>query len=889
MNTIVSEHLANITSIQFYPGATAGLSVKTALVELEFGHEPEHWDAESSGLPGKIFTLRPGEPLYGFKDGPWPGAFVADLNGSPGYAHWVVALTISMQLWARDPVWQGRVLMVQGKRARLALPWERKDVLLDALKFALRHLYLWSQPLPGAEHVAHVALSFDNWLKKVQPGGLSPNTHRFAIAAAQRNIPFSVKGGILFLGWGSLQQRLDSSYTGKTSHIATRIARIKNLTSQMLLGAGLPVPPTGLAANWESARALAAKFGWPVVVKPANQDQGIGVVPGIRNEALLRKAYEAAARFSPGSVIIEKHIEGADHRLLVVNGVLMMAARRIPGGVIGDGRNTVSRLIEAVNADPLRGSSKRSVLISLALDEEALDCLIEQDLTLDAIPPAGRFVRLRRTANISTGGTAEDVLASIHPDNRSLAVRAARIIGLDIAGVDFLCPDISRSWREVGGAICEVNAQPGFRPHWLSAPEKDINGEIIDGLFSGKSSRVPTAAITGTNGKSTVARMLHHIWQTSGRVAGVCTTNGVWVGNELIVDTNLSGYPGGRILLNDPAVESVVIEMPRKGLILFGHPCDSYDVSVMLNIQDDHIGVDGIESLEQMVQLKSEVLERARQAVIVNADDELCLAACKAATAPRRILVSRDGSNSAVQAHRAQGGDAVFIQLHRSAPWVLLAEGVAETPLMPLHDIPATMSGLLHFNETNALFAAATGWAQGVATSTIRSALSSFANTPEQNPGRYNMIAGFPFQVLLDYGHNPDGVSELCAVVQSLEVRGKRRLLNLKLGNRHKAHLQEMAPLLARTFDTFLFGCDVNYVKKCKDYAGTDPEGAMLTASINALQDAGVPAKNMTAERDRKKAIRMAIDSARKGDLLVLLAEPWEALAILDAMRPSSV
>lgn len=874
-----------ITSLRLYAGLKAGLSQKTAIVDLEVNPGTEKWRAGAIGLPDRIMTLRPGEPLYGINTADWPGAFITEGSDPPGFAQWLVALTVALQRWARDPVYQGRVLVGQGRRIRIALPWERDAVLKGALQMALNHLLLWNQPDATQVQLTHAARSLNAWLDQVQTGGLVPIIQRFAMAAMQRTMPVSARNGILFIGWGCRTECFESSFTGNTGNIAARIARNKPFASQMLHGAGIPIPPTALVADWEKARAVALKLGWPVVVKPSNRDQGEAVVPGIRDEALLCKAYAAAARLSPGAVIVEKHVEGEDHRLLVVGGRLLMATRRIPARVCGDGVKTVSQLISEVNADPRRGNSKRSLMMRLALDEEALACLSELSLTPESIPAAGCFVRLRRTANISTGGTAEDVTACIHPDNRFLAERAARVIGLDIAGVDFLCPDISRSWREVGGAICEVNAQPGFRPHWLSDPARDINGEIIDWLFRDKPARIPTAAITGTNGKSTVARMLHHIWLTAGRTAGVCTTNGVWIGEELVSDKNLSGYPGGRILLEDPAVEAAVIELPRKGLILFGHPCDRYDVGALLNVQDDHIGVEGIDSMAQMAQLKAEALERATQAVVINAEDPLCLAMRDRAGTQRHILVARDRSNPAVEDHRAADGEAVFIGSHQLAPWIVLAEGATETRLLPLYEIPATMNGLLRFNEVNALFAAALAWAQGVPLATMRMALASFANTPECNPGRYNFIEGFPFKVLLDFGHNPNGVAELCALVSKLEVTGKRRLLSIKLGNRHKAHFVQLAPLLAKTFDTFVLGCTPNSVKKCKDYAGDDPEGSMLASSSGALQDQGVLPENIFMERDRSTAIRTAIDTAQPGDLLVLLAEPWEALAILDAMR----
>jgi len=349
---------------------------------------------------------------------------------------------------------------------------------------------------------------------------------------------------------------------------------------------------------------------------------------------------------------------------------------------------------------------------------------------------------------------------------------------------------------------------------------------------------------------------------------------------------NLSGHPGGRILLEDPAVEAAVIEMPRKGLIRFGHPCDRYDVAVLLNVQDDHIGVDGINSLEEMAYLKAEVLERATQAIVVNAEDPLCLAMRERARAPRHILVARDVVTPALREHLQSGGHAVFAQvLHQGIPWIVLAEGTAQAPLMPLADIPATMNGLLRLNEINALFAPALAWAQGVAPETICAALASFANTAEQNPGRYNFISGFPFQVLLDYGHNPDGVRELCDLVAKLPVTGQRRLLNLKIGNRHRVHLTTLAPALAQTFDRFILGCDRDYVKQNADYVSEDPEDAMLTASRVSLFEHGISADSITVERDQSQALRLALASAQPGDLLVLLAEPWVALPVLNAAR----
>lgn len=740
----------HIQRLQFFRGGHAGLAEPTARLSLRWDGHPDDWPATEAHWRQQALALCPPEVLPRPEACDWPHAWCqapisipspaaqqatgrhpaaahtvpGSTPGTPG--HWVLALTCALQQWSRDALGAGRLLSEQPGGVELALPWQREATCREALNHALRLLLLWSHPAIPSETVRALHTERQAWLIRQQGGGLPPNTLRFAQAARARGIPLVQRDGLIQLGWGRHSRRLDSSFTDATGVIATRLARQKIQTSRRLAENALPVPAGAQVATLEAARQVAKQLGWPVVVKPASEDQGRGVAPDLRDEAAFEAAFATAQALSPGAVIVEKHIEGADYRLLVVGGRLRMATRRIPAGVTGDGQHSLQALVEQANADPRRGHDKRSLLLCLHLDDpEARRCLAEQALSHTSVPAAGRFVYLRKTANISTGGTAEDVTAQLHPDNRLLAERAARIIGLDIAGVDFLCPDITRSWREVGGAICEVNAQPGFRVHWLGDPQRDINGEIVDWLMQGGDGRIPTAAITGTNGKSTTARMLHHIWQASGRTCGVTTTAGTWVGEALISRDNLSGLPGARLLLDDPAVEAAVLELPRKGLLVFGHPCDAYDVAALLNVQDDHIGADGIDTLEQMAALKAEVLERARHAVVINADDPLCLAMRSRATCSRHLLVSRTAHSPALQAHLAVGGEGVFVQPHAGQPWIVLAEGARQTPLLALAAIPATLAGQLPYNEQNALFAVALAWAQGIEPATIARALAA--------------------------------------------------------------------------------------------------------------------------------------------------------------------
>jgi cyanophycin synthetase len=446
--------------------------------------------------------------------------------------------------------------------------------------------------------------------------------------------------------------------------------------------------------------------------------------------------------------------------------------------------------------------------------------------------------------------------------------------------VDFLCPDITQSWKKVGGAICEVNAQPGFRVHWLGDPARDLEGEIVEGLFKNKSPRIPTTAITGTNGKSTTAQMMHHIWLTYGKASGVCTTQGVWIEREQIRKDNLSGHPGAKILLADPLVEAAVIELPRKGLIYFGHPCDKYDVGALLNIQNDHIGEDGVQSLEAMAQLKAEVLQRAEQAIVINADDPLCLAMRAQSTAKKHILVARSASNPVVAAHIANGECAVFIAPHKEAPWIYIADERNEFPVMPLRSVPATMEGLVPYNELNALSATALAWAHHIPVSVIADALGSFKNSHELNPGRFNFIEGYPFRVLLDYAHNPDGVKHVCEFIEKIPAKRKLAVI-FQIGNRSARHIESVAPVLAHTFDYFVIGQDKSLVEKCPDYQGENPGQAMFQHFIDSLIAAGARADAIVLAHSESEGVEFGLAQAEPGDLLSVLTEEVVALPLL--------
>lgn len=896
-------------------GCSGGIDQPTALVDISVAGAAAFAAVTDDQLRTTAQALCPEQPLFQVAESDWPTAFLVQADGpvdtpEQRLAQWVVALTVAIQRWGRDPVWRGRVIQAEPHGIRLAVPWHREQFFGEALNLSLELLRRSVDPASGgvagalgqwlatnsAPEPVRLGLHFGDRWDAIVANGLAPNSQRLVQAGVVRGMPFDILPNCAQVGWGANAIRFDMAFTDRTPWMASTLAHNKWKSKQVLANAAVPVPRGWIVRDVEQAlHAVEADIGWPVVIKPTNQELGLGVVVNIRDAETLRRVFGRAAEHSSGSVIIEECIEGHDHRLLVVNQKFIAAARRMPGQITGDGTHTVRELIDLVNADPRRGTGRYSLLKKLVIDDEALDCLAVHGLTVESIPPAGQTVALRRIANISSGGTADDLTHAVHPDNRMLAERVARVVGLDIAGIDFITPDVSRSWRDVGGAVCEVNGQPGFRPHWLAAPERDINAEVLDALFDGRPARIPTAAITGTNGKTTTAEMLYRIWSTAGKVTGICTTDAVRIGGEVITGYNFSGQPGARIILNDPGVEAAVFEMPRRGLMMFGHPCDRYDVAALLNVQDDHIGVDGIDTVEQMAELKAEVLQRARHAVVVNADDPLCMAMRSRAGTNRHILVTENPSDSAVSDHRRAGGETVYVGRHCGAAWIVLATGDREQHLMPVDDIPATMNGLLRFNVSNAMFAAALAWAQGIATETIRQGLASFHNSVEQNPGRYNFIDGLPFGVLVDFGHNPDGVREVCSVARRLPVKGRRIVCIRNLGNRHAHHFPAVAPALAETFDAIVLGCDPPYILAGGDYGsdphGPDPVATMLSTNRRHLLDAGMHAGDVTTipgdEQDSSDLIQAALAQAHPGDLVVVLDSHDNAVPIIERWRQS--
>ena len=712
----------------------------------------------------------------------------------------------------------------------------------------------------------------DEFIRFAQARALGPSTASLVKAAEERDIPWLRlnKYSLVQFGHGKHQQRIQATVTSQTRHIGVALASEKDETNEILADLGLPVPRQRLVRSSEHAVRAAQRIGYPVVLKPLNANHGRGVSIGLTTSEQVEVAF-AKAREHSRTVIVESFIEGLDHRLLVVNGELVAAAKRMPGHVVGDGEHTIEQLVEIVNQDPRRGIGHEKVLTRLELDHQAGRLLEQRGMTPQSVPAAEEIVFLRSTANLSTGGTAVDVTNIIHPDNREMAIRAAMAIGLDVGGVDFLTTDISRSYKETGGAICEVNAAPGFRMHVAPSEgqPRDVAGPVIDMLFPpGTPSRIPIASITGTNGKTTTSRMTAHIFKMSGYTPGLTTTDGVYIDGKLTVEGDMTGPVAARMVLRDPAVDVAVLETARGGLLKRGMGYRRCDVGVVLNIAADHLGLRGINTLEQLAKVKRIPIEVAKDTAVLNADDEHCLRMAAHSSAKHLCYVTMNQNHPLVKAHIEAGGRAVVLEDGMAGPMITIYDSGAHIPLMRAHHIPATQDGKAIHNVNNAMFAVAVTFSMGIDLENIRLGLSTFDMTFGQAPGRLNVYDEHPFKVIIDYGHNPAAVRAVVDFADRLEVKNRRTVVLAAPGDRRDEDIREIAQICAGHFDHYI----------CRRDDNPRGRGDMEVPKMlrDALLECGVRDEQITLVEREAPAVDHALERAQPDDLVLMFVDAIE-------------
>ena len=708
----------------------------------------------------------------------------------------------------------------------------------------------------------------DGFIRYAQRRALGPSTMSLVRAAEERGIPWLRlnQQSLVQLGHGKYQQRIQATVTGRTPHISVELASDKEETNKILGSLGLPVPRQELVTSQTEALRAARRLGGGVVLKPYNGNHGRGITINVSDEDEIRAGFEAAREHSR-SVIVETYLAGDDHRLLVVNGELIAATKRTPGHVVGDGKQTVAELIDIVNSDPRRGVGHEKVLTKLKLDREAELMLERVGYTAESVPQVGEIVPLRSTANLSTGGTATDVTDIIHPDNRAMAERAVRAIGLDVGGVDFLSTNIAESYKAIGGGICEVNAAPGFRMHIAPSEgtPRDAAGPVIDMLFpAGAPSRVPIAAVTGTNGKTTTARMLAHIAKMAGYTPGLTTTDGVYIDGQRTVEGDMTGPVSARMVLADPQIDLAVLETARGGLLRSGMGVDEVDVGAVINVASDHLGLKGIDTLEQLAEIKRIVVEVARDCAVLNADDPNVLKMSAYTDAKVICYVTMNPSHPLVREHIRAGGRACALEQGVNGHMITLYDKGSHIPLLWTHLIPATLEGRALHNVQNAMFAASMAFSMGIKLDAIRHGLRTFDTTFFQAPGRMNVFNEHPFKVIMDYAHNAHAVGMMADLAQRLDAR--RRIVVLAgPGDRRDEDLREIAAATAGRFDHYV-------VRRDDSLRGRDGDEVPRIIA-KALLAQGVAEDAISIIPDEQQAVDAALRMGQPGDLLVVFAD----------------
>lgn len=693
---------------------------------------------------------------------------------------------------------------------------------------------------------------------------LGPSTGSIVEEAVRRKIPYIRLNNtsLVQLGYGCNQKRIRATIASTTSSIAVELACDKEETKSLLEAAEIPVPRGRIVRSRDGLQEAIDRIGYPIVLKPVNGNHGKGATTNVKTweDALI--ALEAAQHYGR-SVICEKFIVGRDFRCLVINYKFVAAALRTPAAVLGDGKSSIQQLIDAVNADPRRGYGHEKVLTSIKVDAFTEDILAKKQYTLDTILPKGEELWLKPTANLSTGGTATDVTDIVHPSNIFLCERIARIIGLDICGIDIMAPDLSVPIQENGGAILEVNAAPGFRMH-LEPTEglpRNVAEPVIDMLYpTGSSARIPIIAITGTNGKTTTTRLIAHIVKQMGHKVGYTTTDGVYIQNQLMVKGDCTGPVSAEFVLKDPTVDFAVLETARGGMLRAGLGFHCCDVAVVTNVAEDHLGLGGIDTIEKLARLKSTVPMTVQHEgyAILNAEDDLVYQMreeldCKVA------LYALRPDNKRIKDHTAKGGLAAVYE----AGYITLIKGGWRIRVEHVKNIPITFGGIAEFNVANTMAAVLAVYVRDFKIEDIKLALQTFVPGAALTPGRMNVFHFKNYTVMLDYAHNTHGIQALGKMITHVDATCRVGII-AGVGDRRDEDLMNLGEESAKIFDEII-------IRQDKNTRGRTPDDIIdwITKGIRRV----APDKKVLTIQKEREAIDYALKHAKKGSFIVIISD----------------
>jgi cyanophycin synthetase len=693
---------------------------------------------------------------------------------------------------------------------------------------------------------------------------LGPSTGSIVEEAIKRKIPFIRlnKRSLVQLGYGINQKRIQATIASTTSSIAVEIACNKEETKNLLEAAEIPVPKGTIVYDEEDLEASIKKIQYPIVLKPVNGNHGKGATTNIKTWEEALEALAAAQKYGR-AIICEKFITGRDHRILVINYKFVAAAIRTPAAVIGDGISTINELIEKVNSDPRRGYGHEKVLTAIKIDDFTMNMLADKNYTLETIIKKDEELWLKPTANLSTGGTATDVTDLVHPSNVFMCERIARIIGLDICGIDIMAENLTEPLSETGGSILEVNAAPGFRMHLdpTDGLPRNVAEPVIDMLYPpGTSARIPIIAVSGTNGKTTTTRLIAHIVKQMGYKVGYTTTDGVYIQNQLMMRGDCTGPKSAEFVLKDPTVDFAVLESARGGILRSGLGFHNCDVSVVTNVAGDHLGIGGIDTLEKLARVKAVVPNTVLPEgyAILNADDDLVYKmaeelSCKVA------YFSLDENNPRIKKHCIAGGLACVFE-HQ---YITILKGTWKIRVEKVTNIPITFDGKAEFNIANVMGAVLAAYVRDFKIEDIKLALQTFVASPAQTPGRMNIFKFKNFTVMCDYAHNSHGMRAVGKFVQKVDASIKVGIV-AGVGDRRDEDTIELGEEVAKVFDEIIIRQDKNLRGK------SDIEIInLLKKGITNID----PNKKITVIQKESEAIDFAIKNAIKDSFITIISD----------------
>jgi cyanophycin synthetase len=825
----------------------------------------------SDEIPG--FTDRLVEMLPGLKEhrcSPGvPGGFIERLRRGTYFAHIVEHIALELSGPAGVEVGYGKSVYA-GQEGIYDVVVRFKDE--ETMRFLLRTaVELAEAVIAGHSYPVDRKIEEDREIHA--EFRLGPCTKAIVDAAERRGIPWQRlnQASLIEFGYGKHIRRIQATTSTLTGDIAVDIAQDKNLTKAMLERALLPVPKGVTVDNVEAAIEALHEIGGRVAIKPLDGNHGRGVSLNIRTDVEAAAAFEIARERS-SDVIVEECVDGRDYRVVVVGGRMVAAAERVPAHVTGDGKLTIRELIDLENRNPLRGEGHRMPLTRIEIDDAAACYLRRAGIELDSVPEAGRRIQLRETANLSTGGKAVDVTDLVHPDFRSICERAALVVGLDIAGIDLIASDISRSPELQRAAIIEVNAGPGIRMHHFPSEgqPRDVAATIVENMFpEGSNGRVPVIGITGTNGKTTVTRMIGHLFVRKGMGVGMTTSDGIYFNKQLLHRGDTTGPASARVVLADPRVEVAVLETARGGIVRRGIGYDLSDVGVITNIQPDHIGQDGIETVEDILRIKSLVAETVQPggSLVLNADDPLVLSLREKesvrASEKKVVLFSLDAENPEIVRHVEAGGTAYFVR----DGMMIEVRGGETTAIAPVASIPATFAGSAAYQIANAMAAVAAGRAVGLTIDEARVGIQSFHPVLD-NSGRTNAYRVGGGYVFIDYAHNPEALRAIGKMARNLRATRVTGVISAP-GDRSDDMIRMSGQAAAESFDRVIVREDI-------DLRGRKPgeTATLLCREIGRVN----PSMPCLTELDSEAALRTALQNMQAGEMVLYFYDALDPL-----------